>query len=178
MRMSLCLGVPHSRDVKRLCVLFGAWEGGTMRVVTVLALWMGLLMAGEKTPEEIVKENDALFQEKARKHLAEKSMPEADAAWKRKIKDQVEQKGKDGGFDENAALNQLILDWGCSKDFAKLSEKELTEAARFYLAYRDRKWSPFDVGNLQFPERLLKLLKEQKIDERFGFQRGVDQAQK
>ena len=135
----------------------------------LLLLLIGAVWAGEveTATEALIQKHDQDFLARAKKYLAEKSTSETDAAWRKKLQERVSQKAIDSGQDTNAALNQIILDWGSSKDFARLSDKELAEAARWYLVYRDQEFSPFTVARLQLPERILELLREQKIAERF-----------
>lgn len=128
----------------------------------------GCVLCGEEDITKLIAENDVKLQDGARKYLVEHSKPDEDQAWKKKMKDKVSQAMIDRhDTSENSVLNQCIVDWAAGKDFKNLSDKDKLFACRMYLLYRDSNFSPFDVGQLQLPEKILDELKKQNMHQWF-----------
>ena len=130
--------------------------------IMLVALSLGLF-AEEKSLEEIVRENDLRFQQSAKEYLKKHSTCQDDQTWKKKLKDFMEQRMHDFSWSLQSALDQAVLDWAAGRDFNKLTAQDKVNAARYYLTYRDADFSPFDIRELQLPERVLQALEEKKI---------------
>ena len=137
------------------------------RILLLLCV-CGCVLCGEEDILKLIAENDAKLQDGARKYLAEHSKPDENQAWTKKMVERVKQAMIDRkDASENNILNQYIVDWAAGKDFKKLNDKDKLYACRMYLLYRDSNFSPFDIGQLQLPEKILDELKKQKMDQWF-----------